>query len=641
MHIIRWYMRYEHMLLYIFIFSTLNNWVTAQQIPGISFLGSQAILESTATIMARDSGAPTQPVCAHPLIKRPLKKGVLPPDFPSQDESSHVDDSLAITRSPQTLSSINFTAASLATTGFFPPDSDGAVGPSQFFTVVNGRVKTFSKYTGVADGVLDTSLDNFFASVRNGSTTTDPKVRFDRFSDHWFIVCINEATGPNRVLLAVSNSREINPSTIWRLFFFDQSAVLPTGDANLFFDFPTLGIDVNALYIGGNEFDNLGNFVNCTGFVIQKTSMFGLGPLVATAFRNLIVAGSGPFTPQGVDNFDAGATQGFFLGINSTVNLALRIISNPGSTTPTISGNIFIPIATTAAPLNVPSLGGANPLDGIDERLSSVHIRNNQMWAVHNIGVDNTGVSTGAITRDGCRWYQFDVSAPLTPTTVQFGTLFDSTVANPRFYWIPSIMSTGQGHMAIGCSAAGATQFANAATVGRLSTDSLGTLETPVLYTSSSTSYNPPGGIQGGIQRWGDYSYTSLDPLDNMTLWTIQEWCNATDSYGCQVVQLIAPPPATIISAIPSSVARGLASVSVQINGASVSGSGFYDPGSAFEKRLTAQVSGGVIVNSVTFINATTVILNLNTIYASPGTQFVRIENPDGQQSVAAVLTIT
>src|SRR5205085_2394288 len=83
-----------------------------------------------------------------------------------------------------------------------------------------------------------------------------------------------------------------------------------------------------------------------------------------------------------------------------------------------------------------------------------------------------------------------------------------------------------------------------------------------------------------------------------------------------QVTQLIAPPPAAVTSATPSSIARGQSNVSVTINGTSSSGSGFYDPGVGFEKRLTAQITGGVVINAITSVTATSVTLSLNTIFA-------------------------
>lgn len=576
--------------------------------------GLKPIQETTAQIMARSSS-------------EPLFADVLNESMPL----------ITTTRSPQTVSSINFTAVTLADCNAFPPDSDGVVGPSQFMTVVNGRIRTFSKATGAADGVLNVSLDTFFESVRNNQFTSDPKVRFDRFSDHWFIVCINEGSGPNRVLLAVSNSRVITADTIWRIFYFVQDTVSPAGDTGYFFDYPTLGIDTYALYIGGNMFDSNNNYVDSTCFVIQKSSMFSLdGPLVATAFRNVSI-----FTPQGVDIYDTGATQGYFVGtISNSGLLGLRIISNPGSSSPSISSVIDISVpAFSEPPSSVPALGSTISIESLDSRLAMAHIRNKQLWTVHNIGVNSSGGSS-SIDREGSRWYQIDMTTPTSPSLVQSGTLYDSTATNPLFYWMPSVMSSGQGNLALGCSVAGASAYLNAATVGRLSTDATGTLETPVVYTASSTAYNPPGDPDNPY-RWGDYSITSCDPQDNMTMWTIQEFCNATNSYGCQVAQLIAPPPATVTSANPASVAHGQSSVSVTITGASASGSAFYDPGSGYEKRLTCQMSGGIVVKEVTAVTATSVSVTIDTSYASQGLQSVRIQNPDGQQSVGAVLTIT
>ena len=127
---------------------------------------------------------------------------------------------------------------------------------------------------------------------------------------------------------------------------------------------------------------------------------------------------------------------------------------------------------------------------------------------------------------------------------------------NPRFYWIPAIAVSGQGHAAIGTSASGATQRINAATAGRLAGDPLGTLQSPVLYTASTFGYNPAGD-PGPPRRWGDYSFTSVDPTDDMTMWTIQQYCDATDSYGVRVVELVAPPPAALRDGFAGGRARG------------------------------------------------------------------------------------
>jgi uncharacterized repeat protein (TIGR01451 family) len=110
-------------------------------------------------------------------------------------------------------------------------------------------------------------------------------------------------------------------------------------------------------------------------------------------------------------------------------------------------------------------------------------------------------------------------------------------------------------------------------------------------------------------------------------MWTIQEFCDATNSYGVRVVKLIAPPPATPNCAAPAPVTTSTQNVT--ITGISSSGSGFFDPGVGFPNRLQASVSGGVTVNSVTFNSPTSVTLNVTA--TSNGLKSLTITNPDGQ----------
>src|SRR5438132_11331172 len=464
----------------------------------------------------------------------------------------------------------------------------GAVGPSQFFIFVNGRLRTFNKTTGAADGVINADPDIFFSSVMTNAPvnfTSDPQVRYDRLSGRWILIIIDVPSSssrsvgdmPNRVLIAVSNAASagvITANTVWSFYFIPQNTV---GGANTgqFLDYPSLGVDNNALYIGGNMFGaGSGRFAGTSAFVVRKSSILNGGPIVVTAFRGLISGGDGPDSPRGVDNYDPAATEGYIIGPSDSAfgRLILRRISNPGGT-PSISSNIAITVDATAWPIAVSASGTSGQLDALDDRLFAAHIRNGRLWTAHNIAVDATGVATsGSGARDAVRWYELSVPVGSgTPTVVESGTIFDSAslASSARQYWIPSVVVSGQGHAGFGFSTAGPAFRINAATTGRLATDTLGTVNAPTLLTGSSTSYNPS---DGSPHRWGDYSFTSVDPSDDMTMWTIQEFCDGSNTYGLEVAKLIAPAPATPSSA-SSSVATGLSSISVTITGTSSSGS--------------------------------------------------------------------
>jgi hypothetical protein len=550
------------------------------------------------------------------------------------------------TDNPQTLGT-SFTGATYSGTNStlsFPPDNMGDVGPTQYIVAVNGRIATFNKSTGTADGIINTTEDNFFASIMTPipfTFTSDPRIRYDRSTQKWFVIIIDVPGGTlaaNRVLFAVSNSSTITNASVWTFFFFQNDLLPPAGDAGRFADYPTLGIDAHALYIGANIFNTSGNFTNTSGYVIRKNSITGAGPLVGTAFRGLATgSGAGPYTPQGVDNFDSSPSFGYFIGVDNATfgTLMIRRITDPGGT-PTISSNISLTVSSTTFPLLVPHLGntGGNNgrLNANDDRLYNAVLRNGRLWTAHNISVNSSGGTTSA-TRNAVRWYEIQ-NLNATPSVVQSGTLFDNTASNPDYFWFPSVNISGQGHAAFGFTHAGNNSRINAGTVGRLSGDVLGTLQSYLLYTSSSTAYNPLGDAGGVIgRRWGDYSYTSVDPNDDMTMWTIHQFCDNSNSYGCRVVKLIAPPPVTPLNCNPNAVNQGLPATDIVITGVSSGGSEFFDPGNGFVNRISASISGGVTVNSITYDSPTQVTINISTVGATLGQKNITVINPDGQSA--------
>ena len=536
----------------------------------------------------------------------------------------------------------SFLGAQLSESGFIPPDSMGAVGPSQVVVYVNGRIKVFSKQ-GVLGG-LNVTDDTFWNSVCNCTDTvnppTDPGVEYDRLSQRWIISAVNEENTNNRVMIAVSSGPTITNSSSFTFFFFNQNVPPPNTDAGLFADYPQLGVDANAVYIGVDEFTS--TFQHTSAFVIRKSSVLGAGPIVVTAFRNLTggPSGPGPDSPQPATNMNPGASSGYLIGPDNQVfsQLDIRRISDPGGT-PSISGNLTVSVPSTASPLNVPASGSHHNLDPLDDRLFEAMIARapdgtDSLWTAHNIRVNSSGVGTSVGDRDGDRWYQIG-NLSTTPSLTQSGTLFDTAASSPRFFWIPSVAANGQGHMSLNSSTAGSTHFAEIASSGHLATDATGTTEPFDLTQTSSSSYNVG---TPNPQRWGDYSQTVVDPTDNMTFWTFQEYANAKNSWGVRVIKEKPPPPATPSATNPTSVALGQASVSVQVTGTSTSGSGFFDPGSdpggpGWANHIGASVGGGVTVNSVTYTDPTHVTLNLNTTSASNGDQDVTITNPDGQSS--------
>jgi hypothetical protein len=624
---------------------------------GTPWTGALGIIQTVEQIIAQDTGSSVY--TGNPVLMREhethLHKVNNPaaPDVKTYPYPSDVDNYLGgpeRSNVPTQTIGANFLTSTISNTvGYIPPDCNGAAGPTQILVVANGRIRVYSK-AGVLGG-LDVTTDAFFTSVRNGSSISDTHVRYDRLSAKWFVVAINVASTNNRVVIAVSSGPTITNSSSFTFFYFDFTLVSPAGDNGKFLDYPTLGVDANALYIGGVRFDpNL--FNGCPVFVVRKSSVTGAGPIVVTAFRNVGGTASGIYVPQGVDNDDPAATEGYFIGTDAGTYSLINItrVSNPGGT-PSITNLTGITIPTNNNPVLQYHQGAAanRRLDGLDDRLFAAHIMKNKLtglsslWTAHSTKVNNAGVASGTMDRNASRYYQFG-NLTSTPVLMQSGTQYDGAASNPRGFWIPSIAMTGQGHAVLAFSTAGATAYANAGVSGHYSVDAAGQLQSFVLATASSTAYN----IQATDgQRWGDYSQVVVDPNDNMTLWTFQEYCNASNSWGVRVFSLMAPapPPTAAINSLATVNIAASIPVSIVAN-STPNNTGFFDPGPdaggpGYANHITATSTGGITMNSVSFVDSMHVNLNINTSASSPGTYTITISNPDGQTTTIPITVVS
>lgn len=616
---------------------------------GVPVTGAAGITETVDSIMNRVRSAG---LWSRSLIldqEEPLGRPFIPADDPnaplvaSWPPNGAEAESSAEPLAPQN-PGVSFKA--VGTVGgespYIPPDSMGDVGPTQVLVHVNGRIRVFDK-TG-ALGPLNADDVTFWAPVSGGVGTSDPEVRYDRLSGRWFVAIINVAATNNLVLLAVSSGPTITGASSFTYFSFPVG-VGGSGEDTNFCDYPGVGIDSSAIYIGCNMFNGAGNFQHTTGYVVRKSSVLGAGPIVVTPFVNLSNGVSaGPWSPRGVDNDDPQATEGYFIGVDIAVfsRVVLRRVSTPGGT-PTISGNLNLTVPATSTPLLQVANGSTTSLDTSDDRLFMASIHKNKisgastLWTAHSIAVTTAcvGATTGGNRRNGGRWYEI-ANLSGTPSLLQSGTLCDTAATMARGYIYPTVSENGQGHMALGATVAASNMLAGVATAGRLRTDTPGAIQAPLILQPGLGTYTIVG---NGRNRWGDYSFIDVDPNDDMTFWTVQEYADTpNNNWAVRVVQLQAPVPAAPVSASPATVCPGVASTSVAITGTSILGSGFFDPGAdaggpGYANHIAASVNHGVSVSGVTFVDPTHVTLDLDTVTASAGTANVTITNPDGQST--------
>lgn len=556
----------------------------------------------------------------------------------------------------------NFLATSIGDgLGFSPPDCIGDLSTAnQLMIAVNGRLKVFNVPTvteaaavttqsssniSLSNPVLNLDIDAFFSNSSLGlKDFSDPHVRFDRLSGRWFL-CIIDITNPvkNYLVIAVSNSTVLTPTSTFSIYYLQSATGNPAN--NNFFDYPTLGVDANALYIGGNTFDTAGPaFRGSPIYIVNKASLLSGGPAVFSAFQYGIGSGktgstpaTGIYTPQGVHNDDPAATEGYLIGTDNAAfsNLIIKRVINPGGT-PSLSADINLTVPTTEFPQSQPASGSTGGLDATDDRLFAAMLMKNKitgitsLWTAHNIEVSISGVASATGNRNGSRWYEIR-NLITTPTLQQSGTLFNNVVSSPRGFWMPSIAMSGQGHALLGSSVAASNRKVQVAIAGRYANDAAGTLQPYDSVTKTTSSY----GTTGGKDRWGDFSQTIVDPKDNMTMWTFQEYCNSLNSWGLRAIQIKAPAPAS--NPVATATANNFcgSNIAVTITGTTTANEGFFDPGADAGgpgfSRLAVSCSGGIPVSDVTFVSPAVVTCQINTNGFAGGTYTFTITNPDGQ----------
>lgn len=572
-----------------------------------------------------------------------------------------------ITNTPTgTLAVGNLTVVSnfLATTigegiGYYPGDCNGDISTfSQMMLAVNGKLKVYnipsatgtalttvqtSSATSLTSPVLYMNIDSFFTNASLGiNKITDPHVRFDRFSKRWFIIAQDNTTthtSSNYICVAVSNTAAaLTTASTFSLYYILSTTNDPTASTD-WFDYPTLGIDKYALYISGNILDKTTrNNLGSTLFVIRKdllltgTASFTVwqhGTGVGTSGSNGSV---GLLTPQAVHNDDPSATEGYFISTGWAFGqLIFKRVSNPGTNTPALSADIVITVPITTVPINQPALGTTGSLNPFDDRLFEAMAMKNKitgvvsLWTAHNIEVNTSGVATAGGGRNGARWYEI-TNLTGTPTLNQSGTVYDAAATNPRGFIIPSIAMNGQGHALLGGTTSSTKCRIQTMIASRYSSDPLGTLQAFDTLTKVTLAYNPTT----ALQRWGDYSQTIVDPGDNMTMWTFQEYANNTNSWGVRAIQVKAPPPAQSVTVSGTPTCLSGPSVAITLNGLATNNAGFFDPGPGYNP-LTVICSGGITVSNVIFVSPTQLTCTINSSGVVAGTYTFTITNPDGQ----------
>jgi hypothetical protein len=410
-----------------------------------------------------------------------------------------------------------------------PPDTNGAVGQTQYVQIVNEGFQVFDKATGsslLGPNSISSIWNGFGGACQNGGAG-DPVLLYDHIANRWLISQFASATGGAPITdecVAISTTADAT-GTYARYGFHLGSN---------FFDYPKLSVWPDGYYMSMNVFNSTGtSYLGPQAFAFDRAKMLANLPATFVSPRGPLGGTVDPFLPADLDGptlppSGAPATFVGFPGQGTNPNYTTyhfhADFTTPANSTfttfasPAAAGFTALCPSTRAC---VPQAGVASSsnLDGIGDRLMfRLGYRN---FGDHESVVGNYTVSAGGVA--AVRWFELrNVTAG--PVTVYQQSTYqpDST-----WRWMGSAAMDGQGNLAIGFSASSSTINPQVRYAARLATDPINTLAQGEAHLFDGT-----GSQSGTSNRWGDYSSLTVDPVDDSTFWYTNEYYSTTGSFN-------------------------------------------------------------------------------------------------------------
>jgi len=394
-----------------------------------------------------------------------------------------------------------------------PPDTMGAVGIDHIVTMLNTEVRVQDKNGGEQSRM---TLNTFWGR----SSMFDPRIHFDALSHRWLATAVRNAASANSEL-CLAWSQTSSPLLGWFTFCFDADS------PNQFWaDFPQVGYNKDWVVITVNMFPLVSGSPRGQVYVFEKVNLYA-GSLVAYIFADSnIPTGLTPAITLDpalaienlIRHYSSGSGLLLKAAITGSPPASPTLALDTASATSTLGG-WFPPFPDEV----LPQAGGSRLIDLIDPRIHNAIVRTvggvTSLWCTQNIELRD-----GANRRYAAQWWQLDAN-PYSDVVYQQGRVEDPTATQTNggfHYGYPSLAVNRYGDMLIGFSRFSSGTYASAAYALRLTSDPLNTTREPIMFKAGEGYYEKMFG--GGVNRWGDYSHTVVDPISDIDFWTVQEY---------------------------------------------------------------------------------------------------------------------
>jgi len=403
-----------------------------------------------------------------------------------------------------------------------PPDTHAAFSRTHAINPHNNNIH-FVDLANLHAAPTVVALDIFW-SVQH---CFDPKVVYDPNVDRFYFVTMAGAAS-NRSALLIGVSASGDPTQPWQM---QTVAVDPAAQGPVWMDYPSLGFSADKVTVQVNLFTIAGNAFNgSTIYVFDKAAL--LNPGAAAVLQRFVVLDQGAGQAPAA-TLDAAMNDQYLVsswtGNDGSGKGALAVWLLSGSAA---AGTVALTrvgfVNGTGAWDSFPPAGEFGPQSGIadrldvgDDRMLTVIYRDGKLHCCHTVMLP-----AGGATRAAVQWWEM----PVNTWSATVGMLDDS--AANVFYAYPSLAVNMQGDKLIGHAQFSAAAHPSGAYLLLLADGS----RAAAVFAAGQNTYVKRFG--GAKNRWGDYSATQIDPRDDHSFFTVQEYASAKDTWATRVAHV-------------------------------------------------------------------------------------------------------
>ena len=401
-----------------------------------------------------------------------------------------------------------------------PPDTNGAIGATQYVQWVNEAFAVYDKQTGarLAGPTNGNQLFTALGATHQCAVTNDgdPVVQYDKANNRWVLTQFAVTNGTTKGFYeCIAVSQTSDATGAYNVYAFKEPN---------FNDYPKVSVWADGYYATYNMFSG-NTFTGARLCAYDRAKMLTGAAATEQCFQ--LSSAFGGVLPADIDGSiapPAGAPE-YFVNFGSNSLNVWKMHTDwttPGNSTLTGPSTISVAAFSQACAGGtcIPQGGTTQKLDSLADRLM-YRLAYRRFADGHEAMVLNHSVNPGTGPLSGVRWYELRITSN-TPSLFQQGTY--AVDSNSR--WMGSIAMDKVGNIAVGYSVSGTSLSPGIRFAARGPGDAAGTL-------GAESSIIAGGGSQtGSLSRWGDYSALTVDPVDDCTFWYTTEYLKTTGSFN-------------------------------------------------------------------------------------------------------------